>query len=440
MADLATVPEKTRLELLADQAQKLRPHLQQLGVNETRFIRIVTNELQRNPALGQCTPASLFAAVLRSAELNLEPGPLGLAWFIPRRVQGVDQVTWQLGYKGIVELASRAGISIQTGVVYEGEHFVEHGGTDARIEHRPDLNPKGQPIAWYAVATLPNKTKLHRVLNREEIEKRRKAGRTKFEAGKAWFDWYDSMARKTCILAMKSMLPLSAEMKVAFSADEQVQQVGLDGLKAVPDQPAQLRSGETVDRETGEIIETPPPEEQGSVASGPAADGATTDDEQLVAATDPQTQATGPGDGLGADTRPAPPSETQVELLRLMQAEFRFTDEASPYFNATLAGAAQFDFRPLGFDGAAEAIGHYATKIEEWRLNRRARLASIAGERNIDLQNLLIARDLAFAGELSAADAWALIDELEQPPVNQPSTTEAASAPAADSSPEGRLV
>jgi len=468
-ADIATrEAEKSRLEILVDQAQKLRPHLQQLGVKEERFIRIVTNELQRNSALAECTPPSLFAAVLRSAELNLEPGPLGLAWFIPRRINGVNQVTWQLGYKGIVELASRAGITIQTGVVHEGEHFVETLGTNASIEHRPHPNPEGKAIAYYAVATLPDGRKLHRVLSLKEIDERRKAGRTKLEPGKPWHDWPEMMARKTAVLAMKGMLPLSAEMRVALQADEQVQTVGLSGLQTVPDAPALTAGGETVDRKTGEIIEQPsPPRGEGSAVSGLSAGGATTESTQDVAAADPEHSAPEEGErsqrGAGAavvdvtpepetvepapneqppheadvvthtdDSAPARATSDQIDMLKMVADEYSW----SPAQTFTSFGVDGWDDPSLTFDHATAQLHLWISNLERWRANRRSRLVSAAAARNIDLIKLLSDRELPLAGELDARTAQSLIDELEaveRPSANQPSKEEARSASTADS-------
>jgi recombination protein RecT len=420
--------------MLTTQVQKLEPHLAQLGVDKTRFIRIVTNELQRNAALAECTAPSLFAAVLRSAELNLEPGPLGLAWFIPRRSNGVNQVTWQLGYKGIVELAARAGITIQTGVVHEGEHFVENLGTNASIEHRPHPNPEGKAIAYYAVATLPDGRKLHRVLSLKEIEERRKVGKTKLEAGKPWHDWPDMMARKTCILAMKGMLPLSAEMKVALQADEQVQTVELSGLKAVPEERALTAGGETVDRATGEIIEAPASGE-GERSEAPQAAVVDVTPEPEEPTSEQAPAATPPHEANAAHTdQPAParPTSDMIAMLERIAAEYGW-DEHQTFISFAIDG---WDDAALTFDHASAQLHLWASQIESWRRNRRARLASAAESRGVDLPKWLADRKLPLAGEIDARSAQSAIDQIEameRSPANQPSQAEASSAPAAGS-------
>lgn len=393
-----------KLRVLAEKAEELRPHLQQLKVDESRFLRIVTNELQRNPNLGKCTPASFFAAVLRSAELNLEPGPLGLVWFIPRRVQGVDTVVWQLGYKGVVELAARAGISIQTGSVFEGEHFVVHGGTSPSIEHRADPNPAGDPIAWYAVATMPNGQKLQRVLGIAEVEKRRKAGKTQDKPGSAWHDWYDSMARKTVILAMKGMLPLSGEMKAAFNADDQVQYIPV------------TVGAPSVDVHTGELLAAAPEQSAAVEVQGPTnepdppsapPDGPTSSPTQAASPPRPVS----PRDKADARREQAPDGvrmATPKQLAFLvMLAEEKGWDDATRRYQAGVTS-----FKELTLDRASALIEDWTLKVNNWQQNRRSRLVSELARLELPIEPLLAGHGVTSVNELTAKQCQALIDEI----------------------------
>lgn len=348
--DIAKRPTE-QLAPLVEELEKLRPHLHQLGVDEQRFMRIVLNELQRNPELGKCEPRSLYFAVLRSAEYRLDPA-LGLSWLIPRK----GKVTWQMGYKGVVDVAARVGIIIQAGTVYPGDHFEQRAGTDAGIDHRPELNPKGEPIAWYAVATLPDGRTVHRVLSKDEVEKRRKAGKTAMEPGRAWFDWYDSMARKTAILALMNLIPLSGELRSALAADGHEQTVGVGGLQPVAEERALTAAGETVDRETGEIIEAASGSEEGErSAAGRAAPASVVD----VTSEPEKPQVTGPGVGEEtSDTRPAPPTPEQIDMLALIADKRGWTEEEAfaQYF---ISG---WDDPDLTFAEAARLIEAFAVE------------------------------------------------------------------------------
>lgn len=73
--------------------------------------------------LAETTPQSFLGAMMTAAQLGVEPNtPLGQAYLIPYRNKGVMECQFQLGYKGLIDLAYRSGeISIiQAQVVYSG--------------------------------------------------------------------------------------------------------------------------------------------------------------------------------------------------------------------------------------------------------------------------------------------------------------------------------
>lgn len=447
-ADIAT-REPSNIEVLAHELEKLRPHIAQLGVDEQRFGRIVLNELQRNPELGKCTPRSLYFAVLRSAEYRLDPA-MGESWLIPRK----GQVCWQIGYKGVIELAARSGIIIETGVVHEGEHFVQRGGTDPGIEHTPDLNAKGPAIAYYAVARFPDGRTLHRVLSKDEVEKRRKAGKTKFEPGRPWHDWYDQMARKTAILALMSNVPLSGELRQALAADNQVQTIGVGGLEPVEEDRLLTASGDVVDPSTGEVLDVYdeqdvlPFDEAPRVPEDPKTQSSSTDADQPVdspsepaSANDAPPAPLTPESAASASasrTLPTHPTSTtqQRQILVLQCKELGHVSREQRLGFASMVSGREVDsFKHLSLDEARDLIAALAAKLEDWRRNRRARLASAAGNRGYEVAALLSSRRLPPLDELRADQAQTLIDELEaeQSPDAQPSNGQAVAAPATDS-------
>ena len=85
-------------------------------MNADRMIRIGLTVIAKTPRLAQCTDLSLLGALMLSAQLGLEPGPLGHCYFLPFKNFGqsksagydVYEVQWILGYTGIIELARRS--------------------------------------------------------------------------------------------------------------------------------------------------------------------------------------------------------------------------------------------------------------------------------------------------------------------------------------------
>ena len=225
--------------------QDLAPQIAQLGVEPARFARIVVNQLEENSQLAECTVDSLVGAVMMSAQLDLEPGKaLGLSWLIPRRRKGGPlECTWMLGYKGIIELARRAGIVIRADKVCRGDEFRVTAGSRPDVHHvyPADPNDRGDSYAWYAIADMPDGRRIHRVLNRKEVLARRKIGDPKGNSS-AWNDHFDAMAIKSAIRALQSQLPLSAHIQAALSADDEVlhlpQPQGQVDVEVVRDRPA----------------------------------------------------------------------------------------------------------------------------------------------------------------------------------------------------------
>ena len=79
-----------------------------------RFSRITLSALSANPKLKECSPQSFLGAMMTAAQLGLEPNtPLGQAYLIPYRNHGRMECQFQLGYKGMIDLAYRSG-EIQT--------------------------------------------------------------------------------------------------------------------------------------------------------------------------------------------------------------------------------------------------------------------------------------------------------------------------------------
>ena len=91
-----------------------------------RFKRIALSAVSNTPKLGNCTPQSFLGAMMNAAQLGLEPNtPLGQAYLIPfeNRKKGITECQFQIGYKGLIDLAYRSGevkmIDAQT--VYEND-------------------------------------------------------------------------------------------------------------------------------------------------------------------------------------------------------------------------------------------------------------------------------------------------------------------------------
>ena len=199
-----------------------------------KFARIVLTEVKRTPKLAACTAPSLLGAVMLSAQLGLEPGPLGHCYLVPYRIKGVDTVQFQLGYKGIIDLARRSGqlLSIVARPVYPGDEFEYEYGLDERLVHRPVGDNEHQDAThFYAVAKFKDGGHAFVVLTRSQVETYRKRSPSQRNGVDGpWATDYTAMAAKTAVRRLQPWLPQTIETAQAFEADEQVVHFTGDGV------------------------------------------------------------------------------------------------------------------------------------------------------------------------------------------------------------------
>lgn len=189
-----------------------------------RFSRIAMTAVTQNSKLGECTPGSFIGALLTAAQLGLEPNtPLGQAYLIPYRNKGVLECQFQLGYRGLIELAHRSGElkSIEAHIVYENDEFEYELGLDPKLRHVPAMKNKGG-IAWvYAVYKLASGGFGFEVMSFEDVETHRKRYSKASQKGfSPWDGSWEEMAKKTVIKRALKYAPLKTDFVRAVREDE----------------------------------------------------------------------------------------------------------------------------------------------------------------------------------------------------------------------------
>jgi len=116
--------QKTVFDLIERMTPELEKSLHSRELVEA-LKRHYATAIRLNPLLQQCTADSLLAALLLSAQVRLEPGPLGHVYIVPFKLQGVHQCVWILGYTGILELARRSErvAACKARVVWDNDEF-----------------------------------------------------------------------------------------------------------------------------------------------------------------------------------------------------------------------------------------------------------------------------------------------------------------------------
>ena len=211
------------------------------GLSADRLMRLALTQLRTNKKMQECTKQSIVSCLMTSAQLGLEPGPLGLCYYIPyeNRRLGTVECQFQLGYQGILALARRSGeiLNIDAHVVYENDEFSYSYGLNPTLVHVPAATDRGQPVFFYAVANYKNGGFNFNVMSVADVEKIRE--RSKAQGG-PWTTDYEAMCLKTVIKSLRKFLPLTTEAATALATEDR------DDIDI---------SDALVDLDTGEIIE-----------------------------------------------------------------------------------------------------------------------------------------------------------------------------------------
>lgn len=235
-----------------------------------RFTRIVLTALSSNPKLGQCTPNSFLGAMMQAAQLGVEPNtPLGQAYLIPYRNKGTLECQFQLGYKGLIDLAYRSGAvqSIQAHEVHENDEFEYSYGLDGTIRHKPALKDRGPVIAYYGVWKTKDGGYGYEVMSVNDVisvrDQYSKAADSKFSP---WATNFDALAKKTVLKRALKYAPLKTEFARALSQDNTIKTTIAPDMANEPDETNYTdieaeQVPDNVDPKTGEVHDTHPDQE-----------------------------------------------------------------------------------------------------------------------------------------------------------------------------------
>lgn len=228
-------------------------------ITPERFTRIVLSAISVNPKLGQCTPASFLGAMMTSAQLGLEVNtPLGQAYVLPYSNKGTLEAQFQLGYKGLIDLAYRSGEVevIQAHVVYENDEFECEYGLDPKLTHKPADSNRGEPTKVYAVFKTKSGGFGFEVMSMEDVRKHAaKYSKAYSSSFSPWKTNFEEMAKKTVLKRVLKYAPLKSEFIRAAGQDEVIKTELSADMYEVPNENVIDLDFSEVDEDTGEVQE-----------------------------------------------------------------------------------------------------------------------------------------------------------------------------------------
>ena len=156
------------------------------------------------------------------------PGPqtiptLGQAYLIPfwnSKARALE-CQFQLGYKGLLDLAYRSGevSTVMAQVVYENDEFEYSFGLEPKLVHRPAMEDRGNPEYVYAMFRTKDGGYGYEVMSIADVRAHAQRYSKSFQNG-PWQTNFEEMAKKTVLKRVLKYAPLKSEFMRAVTQDE----------------------------------------------------------------------------------------------------------------------------------------------------------------------------------------------------------------------------
>ena len=246
---------QTYIKSMEGEVKKALPSV----ITPERFTRMVLSALSVNPKLAQCTPKSFLGAMMSAAQLGLEPNtPLGQAYLIPYVNKGQLEVQFQIGYKGLLDLAYRSGEVdiIQAHIVYENDTFECEYGLNPTLKHIPADSDRGEPIKVYAVFKTKTGGYGFEVMSMDDVRRHAEKYSQAYKSGYSpWKTNFEEMAKKTVLKKVLKYAPMKSDFVRGIVQDESIKTEISEDMYAVNNEIAYEAEYTEVDSDTGEVIE-----------------------------------------------------------------------------------------------------------------------------------------------------------------------------------------
>lgn len=248
-----------------------------LGEKANGFVASMLSVVGNNNLLSKASFDTVYTSAMKAATLDLPIEPsLGFAYIVPYK--GAAQ--FQIGYKGLIQLAQRSGQiqKLNAGEIYESQ-FKSYNPLTEDLEVDAFAMPKkgDKVVGYFAYMRLVNGFEKTVFWSKERVEEHgQKYSQSYGSKFSPWKTDFDAMARKTVLKQMLSTYaPLSVEMQDAIVADNADSTVNTEPKDVTPEKEADtdimdliadsepkdvtpVEETPAVDAGTGEIVEDVP--------------------------------------------------------------------------------------------------------------------------------------------------------------------------------------
>lgn len=228
----ATGANKTALEKPIDKLKMILdvPSVQQqfksvLADNAGSFVASIIDLYNNDKYLQVCDAKQVVMEALKAASLKLPINKqLGFAWLVPYKDNktGTFVPTFQIGYKGYLQLCMRTGAYryINADAVYEGE-LISADKLTGEIVIDSSKRASDKKVGYFAFIETLNGFRKTFYMTTEEVDAHaRKYSKNYNSKFSTWATDFDAMALKTCLrLLLSKYGVMSIEMQSAYIAD-----------------------------------------------------------------------------------------------------------------------------------------------------------------------------------------------------------------------------
>ncbi len=197
----------------------------------TRFVTAISSAVATNPALQECDAATIVSAGLLGETLNLSPSPqLGQYYLVPFKDRKNNRTTaqFQLGYRGMLQLAQRSGeykrinaMAVKEGELIRYDAFMD----EIELKYIEDEEQRQSlpTIGYFAMFEYHNGFRKVLYWSKAKMEQHALTYSQGYRAKKGYTFWekdFDAMGIKTMLRQLLSKWGMmSLEMQKAYEAD-----------------------------------------------------------------------------------------------------------------------------------------------------------------------------------------------------------------------------
>ena len=244
----SVAPIKERIRELISTAQVRDLFKNALAEHADSFLASIVELYQNDKLLQSCSPSEVILEAFKAATLRLPINKqLGFCYILPYKDnrQGKMVPTFQLGYKGYIQLCMRTGAyrRIHAGPVYEGE-FVSENRLTGEIDLSGKRTSDKVVVVGYSayLETISGFSKALYWPIDKMVAHAKRYSKSYGSTSSPWTTNFDEMSTKVILKSLISRYSiLSVELQQALvaeistAADEQLKEVPDERLKDAPD-------------------------------------------------------------------------------------------------------------------------------------------------------------------------------------------------------------